>query len=172
MKPLWKDALWALDHSVSKYFSFLLLHFIEITRRDQWLTDQCSSESFSFMSDTNITEKNAFQSSNLLESRCGRGWKRFEVSEWILTSFAKLWCHHMLLWLSLPVLTLLCTIPNATLSLPTTNRNQVLWSLLLLCSTVSPFRDLTLIFLLLYIISQFLWLEAVCSNGINFTWFK
>lgn len=44
---------------------------------------------FSFPSDINITEKNAFQASNLLESRCGRGLKRFEVSEWILKSFAK-----------------------------------------------------------------------------------
>lgn len=39
--------------------------------------DQCIL--FSFTSDTNITEKNAFQALNLLKSRCGRELKKFEV---------------------------------------------------------------------------------------------
>lgn len=119
-----------------------------------------------------IITENAFQASDLLESRCGRGLKMFELSEWILKSFAKLWSQHMLLWLSLPVLTLVCTTSNDTLSLPTTNRNQVLWSLLLLCSTVYLFRELKLIFLLLCVTSPFLWLEPACSNWINVIWFK
>lgn len=137
------------------FFHFLLLHFIEIIMSDRWVADGSLFFWILFPSVVILILQRRMHF-KLLESRCGRGLKRFEVFWWILKSFAKLWSQHMLLWLSLPVLTLVCTTPNDTLSLPTTNRNQVLWSLLLFCSTVYLFRDLKLIFLLLCIASQFL----------------